>query len=323
MQKHGLIWIWLLLLLVLASCGPVTVSPTQATPTPRVLPATWTPSLAATALPTFTEIATFTAVPHVALPASPTNDSLGALKERFQDSLYAPVGMWVAYRDSKKLRVVNSETNHTWTLPCDLFKECSTVYPVKWTRNGQILYFAAAPTVSGAPSGMSLVTALGMIEVKKGKWEILLPNSGGYYDFAFSPDNDYIAFTRSSGEGVEEPSVSVGILRIKNRKVQQEHKLNEMYAGNIVWSPFKQRIVFQTRNAETGSSVVFYDVDKDVLKYVLSGEQSDLYLSMWNDADNSVMLEEKDWLTHRRSYWYLNPFTGDLSSAGITATPKP
>jgi hypothetical protein len=314
-------FIGILILILLASCGPAAGPAPQATIAPQVLPATWTPSPTFTPVLTATRFATFTPVPPIALPATPTNDSLGALSERFQDSLYAPVGQWVAFRESTKLLVKNVQTNRVWTLPCELFDECSTVYPVRWSSNGQILYFAPAPVVGGAPSGISLVTALAMIRVRTGHWEIVLPDSDHHYDFAFSPNEDYIAYTQSSGFDAKEPSVTLGIFRVKNHKVQTEYTLDEMYAGDIIWSPFKSRIVFQVRNTKTGSSVVFYDLDTDVLKYVLRGEQAELDLSVWNDADNTVRLEERDWLTHSRSFWLLNPFTGDVYSARITATP--
>lgn len=309
-------------LVFLASCGPSAGPAPQATTAPQVLPATWTPSPTFTAVLTATRFATFTPVPPIALPATATNDSLGALAERFQDSLYAPVGQWVAFREPKKLLVKNVQTNRVWTLPCELFDECSTVYPVRWSSNGRFLYFAPAPITGGAPSGISLVTALAMIEVKTGRWQIVLPDSDRHYDFAFSANEDYIAYTQSSGFDAQDPSVTLGIFRVKNHKVQQEYVLDEMYAGDIVWSPFKSRIVFQVRNTETGSSVVFFDLDTGVLKYVLRGEQADLDLSVWNDADNTVRLEERDWLTHSRSFWLLNPFTGEVYSARITATPR-
>jgi hypothetical protein len=108
---------------------------------------------------------------------------------------------------------------------------------------------------------------------------------------------------------------------MKNNKVEQESKLaDEVYAGNIIWSPYKRRIVFQTQNPDDGSSVVFYDLDTHVLKYVVSHEQSDFILSSW-DENNMVMLEKRDWVTHLRSYWLLNPFTGEQTSVSITATP--
>ena len=321
-QMRNFPFIGILILVFLASCGPAGGSVPQATAAPQVLPATWTPSPTFTAIPPATRFATFTPVPPIALPATPTNDSLGALAERFQDSLFAPVGQWVAYREPTKLLVTNVETNRVWTLPCELFDECSTVYPVRWSSNGQFLYFAPAPLVGGAPSGISLVTALAVIEVKTGHWQLVLPDSDRYYDFAFSANEDYIAYTQSSGFDAKEPSVTVGILRVKNNKVEKEYTLDEMYAGDIVWSPFKLRIVFQVRNTKSGSSVVFYDLERDVLKYVLRDEQADLDLSVWNDADNTVRLEERDWLTHSRSFWLLNPFTGEVYSARVTATPR-
>lgn len=313
-----------LLFLLLVSCGPLLAPRPQGTSAPQTLPATWTPSVTPTGIPTSTEFPTFTPVPPITLPPSPTIDPLISLSARFSDSLPSPSGLWIASRDGKRLRVINERDDQEWTLSCSQFKECSTLYPVRWNLNGDILYFAAAPLSGGAPTGMTLVTALGLINVNNGKWEAVLPEIDQYYyDFAFSHNRDYIAYALSSGEQVEEPSVNIGILRTKNNKVEQEQTLKEMYGGNILWSPYRNRIVFQVRNTETGSSVVFYDLDTGVLKYVVQNEKADLILSNWSDADNSVILETKDWRTRVRSYWYLNPFTGDLTSTRMTATPTP
>ena len=322
MRKRFFLGIFFLILL--ASCGPVAVSPQQATSAPLTLPATWTPTSGPTALPTATEFPTFTAVPVITIPY-PTIDPLKVLRERFQDELPSPDGHWTARRDPSKLRVVNTENPlKVWTLPCELFDECSTVYPLVWTEDSQVLYFAPAPIVGSAGREILSLTAFAMINVKTGKWTRLLPDSDRYYDFMFSPDNRFIAFTQSSEVDSSEPSVTVGILRLKNGKVEQQHILNdEVYAGNIVWSPFKRRIVFQTQNPDTGSSVIFYDMETGVLKYVVDHEQSDFILSTWNDADNSVLLEKRDWVTHSRSYWLLNPFTGEQTPTSFRATPTP
>jgi hypothetical protein len=149
-----------------------------------------------------------------------------------------------------------------------------------------------------------------MIEVKTGKWEMLLPDSDHYYDFTFSPDDDYLAYTQSSGDLPGDPSVTVGILKLKNKKAQ-EHKLDGIFAGNIVWSPFRPRFVFQIQDPDNGSSVVYFDVEANKLKYVLRDEESDFYMSLW-DENNLVSLEKRDWATHLTSDWLLNPFTGEM-----------
>ena len=280
---------------------------------PLTLPPIWTPSPAATAIPTFTQIPTFTPVPAFTPLAYPTNDALGALLERFQESLFPPRGQWAAYREPNGIKVVNAETTQVWTLPCELFDECSILFPIKWSRNGRILYFAPAPTSSGAPAGIYLFTALAMIEAKSGKWEMLLPDSDRYYDFTFSPDEEYLAYTQSSGDLPGDPSVTLGILKLKNRKDQQ-FILNGVFAGNIVWSPFKPRFVFQIQDPDRGSSIVYFDIDTNTLKYVLKDEQSDLYISSW-DENNVVALQKTDWVTHLKSDWLLNPFTGELEPA--------
>ena len=303
-----------LLIMLLPACGsPTTNSQPPQTSALLTLPPTWTPTPAATAIPTFTQIPTFTPVPAFTPLAYPTNDSLGALLERFQESLFPPRGQWAAYREPKGIKVVNAETTQVWTLPCELFDECSLLFPVKWSRSGQILYFAPAPSNSNAPAGIYLFTALAMIDVRSGKWEMLLPDSDRYYDFTFSPDEEYLAYTQSSGDLPGDPSVTLGILRLKNKKDQQ-HMLAGVFGGNIVWSPFKPRFVFQIQDPENGSSVVYFDIDINTLKYVLRDEQSDPHISSWAE-NNLVSLQKTDWVTHLKSDWLLNPFTGELEPA--------
>jgi hypothetical protein len=246
-----------------------------------------------------------------------------ALSERFQDSLFAPNGKWVAYRDPKKLRVVSTEiATRTWTLPCELFKECSTVYPVMWSSNGRFLYFAPAPLSGGAPDGISLLTALAMIDVRTGKWEIVLPDSDRHYDFAFSPEKDYLAYTQSSGVEANQPSITVGFLLLLDRQQPEHHyTIDGVYAGNIVWSPFKPRFVFLVTDPAKGSAVGYYDIETTFLKYALEMEPADIIIRDWG-PDNLVSLEMKDWDTQLRSYRSLNPFTGDLVGESITATPS-
>jgi WD40 repeat protein len=282
------------------------------------LPPTWTPTSTATIIPTFTEAATFTPVPAFTQPARPTNDSLGDLVERYQQSIFSPNGQWAAYREPNKIRVENAEEKREWTLPCELFDECSVLFPLKWSRNGRILYFAPAPANSGSPANITLFTALAQIDVRSGKWELLLPDSDRYYDFTFSPDDKYLAYTQSSGNLPGEASVTMGIMGTESKKGQQ-FTLDGVYAGNIVWSPFKYRFIFQTIDPDKGSSIVYFDLETNLLKYVLKDEQSDFSIGLWNDADNLVALRQTDWVTRSSSNWMLNPFTAELEQA----TPIP
>lgn len=310
----------LLLIALLSACGPsVTPPPTL---TPLGLPPTWTPVSLPTGLPTATELPTFTPVPAFTPLSTPTRDSVGALRDRFQDSLFAPNGRWTAYRDPDKLRVVNTEDPlRYWTLPCALFDDCSTVYPVQWSRNSQDLYFAPAPTTGGAPEGMTLVTALAMINMRSGEWDFLLPDSDRHYDFLFSPEEDYLAYTQSSGMEADERMVTVGVVNMEDIRDRREVNLDGAYAGNIVWSPFKPRFVFVIHDPEQGSAVGYYDIETGFSKLALEMRPADILLSDWGQ-DNLVSLEIKDWTTNARTYRSLNPFTGELIGDFVTATPE-
>jgi hypothetical protein len=308
-QKKYLPGLYLIILL-LSACGPSAIQP-QPTTAPLDLPPTWTPASPATSLPTATEFPTFTPVPAFTPLSTPTTNSVGALSERFQDSLFAPNGRWTAYRDPDKLRIVNNDNPlWTWTLPCALFDECSTVYPVKWA-NSQILYFAPAPNTGGAPDGISLITALATINVRTGEWELLLPDSDRHYDFTFSPEDDYLAYTQSSGSLAEEPTVSMGVINLEDVREREHFTMEGVYAGNIVWSPFKPRFVFVIHDPQKGSAIGYYDIETGFLKHALDFQPADIILSDWGQ-DNLVSFEKRDWDTNSRSYRVLNPFTGEL-----------
>jgi len=311
----------ILLPILLSACGPSFATPP--TVTPIGLPATWTPPVIATGLPTATEIPTFTPVPAFTPLSTPTRDALSALSERFQDSLFAPNGRWTAYRDPEKLRVVNADDPlRYWTLPCALFNDCSTVYPVKWSRNSQILYFAPAPKSGGAPDGIPRIGALATISMRTGKWQPLLPELEGQYDFAFSPEDDYLAYTRSGGSDLEDGKVTIGIISMEDTRQRQEFKMDGAYAGNIVWSPFKPRFVFVISDPDKGSSVGYYDVETGFHKYALETIPADILIADWG-PDNLVSLEKKDWDTKEKTYRILNPFTDELIGDRPAASPTP
>lgn len=310
----------LIAIVLLTACGPTSLP--QPTATPMDLPPTWTPVPMATGLPTATELPTYTPVPAFTALSTPTRDSVGALSDRFQQSLFSPNGRWTAYQDPDKMRVVNNEDPlRYWTLPCALFEDCSTVYPVKWSRNSQDLYFAPAPTTGGAPEGIVPVSALAKINMRSGEWEYLLPDSDRLYDFSFSPEEDYLAYTQSSGSQAEEQLVTVGIVSLEDTRQRQELNMDGAYAGNIIWSPFKPRFVYLIHDPDQGSAVGYYDIETGFSKIALAMRPADILLSDWG-LDNLVSLEIKDWNTNSRTYRVLNPFTGELIGDTVTATPE-
>jgi hypothetical protein len=309
-----------LLLVMLAACAP-NAGP-QPTAPPATLPPTWTPSPQATGLPTSTEIPTFTPVPAFTPLSTPTRDSVGALSERFQDSLFSPNGRWTAYRDPDKLRVVHSEDPlRYWTLPCALFDECSTIYPIKWSRNSQILYFAPAPAAGGAPTGLYLVTALATLDVRSGEWDLLLPDSNRHYDFSFSPGDEYLVYAQSSGSLAEEQTITLGIVNMEDPRQRQEYTMDGVYAGNFIWSPFKPRFVFSIYDPQQGSIVGYYDIETGFLKHAIELEGTDILLLDWGQ-DNLVSIEVKDRGTSTQTYRQLNPFSGELIGGSFSSTPS-
>jgi hypothetical protein len=211
--------------------------------------------------------------------------------------------------------VVNSQTAKVWTLPCALFEKCDLLFPVEWSEDSQFLYFAPASYGTGAPVGISLFTSVGVIDVKTGNWEKLLPDSHNYYDFSVSAGNAYLAYTQST----DNDSVALSILNLQSRK-EQRFTLDGRHGGNIIWSPFKPRFVFQLQKPAKGSSIVYFDVDEDTLRYIVREEQCDFYIYSWDD-NNLVHFQKAGWADRVISAWVLDPFANELTQ--ISPPPNP
>jgi hypothetical protein len=245
----------------------------------------------------------------------PTQDSISQLLQRFRDTLYSPDSNWIAYRESDEIRVINSQTAKVWTLPCALFDQCDILFPVQWSEDSQFLYVAAATYGIGAPIGISQFTAVGRIDVKSGEWEKLLPESDNYYDFSVSVDNEYLAYTQSTDNN----SVLLSILNLQSRK-EQRFTLEGRHGGNVIWSPFRPRFVFQLQNPGKGTSIVYFDVDENILRYIVRDEQSDLYIYNW-DEKNLVHFQKAQWADRTISAWVLDPFANELTQISPPINP--
>lgn len=302
----------LLLVALLPACGnrtfSVSIEP-AATETPSRLsfpvPPTRTPGPTALPLPTLTPFPTFTPLP------TPTSDPLRELERRFEAALVSPNGRWSATSQPASLLVVNETTGQVWTLPCDLFKECRAVTPIKWTSDSDLLYFAPEAGLSETPIGIRLYTAVARIDAETGQWEKVLEETRRYYDFAVSSDDAYLAYTQPAGTFADNHSVVITIRNLRNRQ-EEKYTLDGYVGGNIVWSPFTARFVFQVQSPGAGSSIVYYDVEAGLLKYILREEQSHVLIDSWG-RDNLVAIRKVAWSDRALSGWVLNPFTNEIT----------
>ncbi|SRR6266498_2143693 len=308
------------LLCIVSACGNQTDTLAQSsqTPFPFGLPPTWTPSPTLNSKSIFTDIplATSTPVPILNSRFYPTQNSVSQLLQLFQGALNSPDYFWLVSQEQDGIKIVNSQTEKIWTLPCALFNKCDFLFPVSWSEDSQFLYFAPTSSGIGAPIGISQFTAIGRIDVKSGIFEKLLPDSDHYYDFSASARNDYLAYTQST----DNHSVTLSILNLQSKK-EQRFTLESRYGGNIVWSPFKPRFVFQLQDPAKGSSVVYFDVEANLLRFVVKEEQSDFYFLDW-DKNNLVYFQKASWADRAVSDWTLNPFTNEFTQIA-TQIPNP
>ena len=308
-----------LLTCLLLSCGGQidSSSPSLQTPLPFDLPPTWTPSptLIPKSISTEIPLPTYTPVPALSSRFFPTQDSMSQLLQRFHGGLGSPDQNWMAHQEDPEIRVVNSQTEKVWTLPCDVFSNCDIIFPVEWSEDSQFLYVAAATYGIGAPIGISQFTAVGRIDVKSGQWEKLLLESDNYYDFSVSADNEYLAYTQST----DNDSVLLSILNLQSRN-EQRFTLEGRHGGNIIWSLFKPRFVFQLQNPGKGTSIVYFDVDENILRYIVRDQPSDLYIYDW-DEKNLVHFQKASWADRAISDWVLDPFANELTQISPPINP--
>lgn len=312
----------------LVGCSTPT-NPAVFTPAQEVtafkLPPTWTPTITITPRPSATRIdaATFTPVPPI-----PTLSQLTQTAD--PDNLWgnyiaypSPNGELITYWNVREIKVVNTNTDKVWTLPCELFERCQYILPIKWSKDGYVLFFGASSYLGEIPQAIKIssYSTAGKIDVKTGKWERLFPDPAGYFDFSISSDDTFVAYTQSvQNEQSDTLSVRLTVLNLATHQ-EQSYTLSTGFGGNIVWSPYEDRFVFQTRDSETGSSIIYYDVGVDLLRYIIKEKKSDFSIQGWQD-DNLVFIEETDWENQNASFWHLNPFTNEFFDF-LTATPKP
>ncbi len=307
----------LLLLTFLSACANRTfsVSLERLTETPSSsslsLPPTWTPSPTFSPRSTPTPFPTYTPVPPLASVLPTGADPIRELRDRSESALLSPNGQWAASFDSGSMQVVNQSTNKAWTLPCTLFKECSAIAPVKWSSDSSSLFFAPEAPVPELPVGIHLYTAAARIDMETGVWEMVLNETDRYYDLAVSNDDRFLAYTQPAGNFGDNNSVIMSVMNLKNGQ-ETKYSLDGFVGGNLLWSPYTSRFVFQIQDPARGSSLLYYDVDADVLRYILKEEQSYFQLLTWGE-DNLVSLRKTAYSDRAQSDWSLNPFTNEMA----------
>jgi hypothetical protein len=276
------------------------------------LPPTWTPSPTLSPKATSTPFPTYTTVPPITpVPLLPTaTNPMTELEKRSNKALVSPNGQWSVNVDSAGMQIVNQTADKVWTLPCTLFKECGVITPVAWSSDSSSLYFAPEASIAEAPIGIRLYKAVARIDMETGTWEKVLEESDRYYDFAVSKDDAYLAYTQPQGNFSDNNSVILSVLNLRNGR-ETKYSLDGFVGGNIVWSPYTTRFVFQIQDPANGTSLLYYDVDLDVLKYILKEEKSNFHISTWGE-DNLVLLQKTSWSDRALSDWVLNPFTNEM-----------
>lgn len=240
----------------------------------------------------------------------------------------SPNGEWATLSFQSPVEVTNIVTGLKRVAPCTLFlRSCSAIREIHWSKDSHYLYLASIASYGETSMAQPLFSELGRLEVESGKFEKLVENldetefgdgvvgSTYTYDFAISPDDQYIAYVKSSYQG-DKPTVEFAVLTINNLREKEKRTLDKSVAGNILWSPSSDHLVFQA-----DADIAFYDLPTGILRYVVQNVQEySLLMLDWEPQTNLVQLRKETWYDRVWSYWYLNPFTGQILPA---PTPIP
>jgi len=244
--------------------------------------------------------------------------------------LLSPDGQWgvSAFSTGNQMIVTNIVTALTRTVPCSLFsRSCASIEAIHWSKDSRYLYLASSIMWGETSLGQPLFSELGRIDLQSGKFEKLINNldistgdgfviSRDNYDFSISPDDRYLAYVKSSND--DEGKVEFVVLTTDKWKEKEKRALAKGSAGNIVWSPSSDHLVFVAVN-----DVAYYDLNTKILRYTVQNEQGNaLFLLGWDVKTNLVRLMKESWIDRIDSYWYLNPFTGEILPV-LTPTPRP
>jgi hypothetical protein len=319
-----------LLIVLLTGCDshpslPTSV-PTEKT-IPTNVPTTRTSPIKITARPRFTLIIPQTSTPIPSLTSVPKFTKTLASSDLWKNyaALNSPDEKWVAYYNFNEIKVVNLDTNIIWVLPCELFQSCNYIIPMKWSQNGETLFFGASSYLGAYPQStkVSFFSTAGRLDVQTGKWQRLFPDPVNLFDFSISFDDTYLAYIQPLLDEQFIPrSVVLTVLNLKNQQEQKTTLDSTGYGGNIVWSPYKERFVFQIRDSNNGlSSIVYFDVGTNILRYIVKDEKSVFSIQSWLE-NNLVLIQKTDLDEQNLVSLFLNPFTSEFSVVS-TATPTP
>lgn len=170
---------------------------------------------------------------------------------------YDPLGNTIQIQ-SKDGELLGEVSTHYDEYPGDPHPHLS-IY--KWSVDSKIFYYYYPNRPDGGDyafwwDGLDLHSYI----VESGEINPVLPGDG-QMAFSFSPDETYIAYTRSQ----DDPFV-LNILNLsdgsqKSVTIQQEGK-NYLRVGNIIWSPSGTDLVFQTEDQDHWIETLFLEIDK-------------------------------------------------------------
>ena len=166
---------------------------------------------------------------------------------------------------------------------------------------------------------MNFVDGYGLyrLDVETGKVSTWLGYTGNAYSFAFSPDDNYLAYNSD---------VDSNYLHILNLEEGTSEKLMIpdvlKWAAKLLWSPDSSKMAFVTMHDQwccndnknmNVSSLFLYNAKTNTITQLLPGSSRLLYPVEWI-SETRIMLHD---------YWNVIDFIFDVSAKNLVGTPTP
>jgi hypothetical protein len=244
---------------------------------------------------------------------------------------YSPNGNWVVVEClNGKTGVYLKDTSIVWVLPYEMvfekddeWNESGSLFPSHWSNDGRYLFLSAYPkyvdwSCGTYARGIALFR-LDLVTGEASKMLTVVDTTDNYYfyGFSFSDDDSYFVYYQT---WLEHP-----VFNIQNIATGEEQtiSLGMQYdgAGDVVWSPDKNKIVFSARVGTECENFVYSVVMMDMSDFsqtTLMADLSEYYEPVeWPDA-NYILLGEND----SKKYYTFDLLNRQLLD-NILPTPMP
>ena len=266
-------------------------------------------------------ISTLTPFPSSTPTITPT--ATAQLKELWGEPSYSPNGKWIASRYTFSEGSISflsffaesTDGSSVWeieTIPIEN-KPPYLEFPAPflWSKDNKTFYFVDQGYQDGCFMYVDGGKKLYSLNLDTGERKTILDKFAS--EIRFSPDESKIAYVNYGNTGLQILNLQNGI------NTEFEHLYPELLTDQygLVWSPDGNQLAFtiilDACISDKATTIVIVDVTNNNQRIIVRESKNHLFTKEWID-ENRILVG--DWSSNDPTHlWYLNPQTGELTSA--------